>query len=230
MDGTNSFNRVCSFCGESIAADYKRCPYCGSLLGLDKTHSGADSRDVSPGNENSIYKGARNILNEDDSIQKNTSNVPENEVNIPKKESNVWEGTSSIPKGPGYVREDEGGFSEKAVPYKQNINYGTAAGYEIKQSAANQSVYKNNTIAHSKEAGTSDRVPSMGNGVKVFLVTLSNLLPGIGQLIGVIAGIVFMNAEEDKDKKSFGRAILISSMVVFLIMMILFGLLAAYFA
>jgi hypothetical protein len=39
-----------------------------------------------------------------------------------------------------------------------------------------------------------------------------------------------MNAEEDKDKQAFGRAILISSMVVFFIMMILFGLLAAYFA
>lgn len=116
MDNTNNFNRVCSFCGESIAAEYKRCPYCGSLLGVDKAHSGAD---INLGNENSIYKGERSIWSETGSIQKNTSNVLENESNIPKNESNVWEGTSNIPKDPGYVREDERGFAKRQCLLKR---------------------------------------------------------------------------------------------------------------
>ena len=123
MDNTNNFNRVCSFCGESIAAEYKRCPYCGSLLGVDKAHSGAD---INLGNENSIYKGERSIWSETGSIQKNTSNVLENESNIPKNESNVWEGTSNIPKTQamsGRMRE----VCQKAMSAQENINYGTAA-------------------------------------------------------------------------------------------------------
>ena len=213
MDNTNNFNRVCSFCGESIAAEYKRCPYCGSLLGVDKAHSGAD---INLGNENSIYKGERSIWSETGSIQKNTSNVLENESNIPKNESNVWEGTSNIPKDPGYVREDERGFAKKAVSAQENINYGTAAGYEIRKTAANEGVYKNNTITHSKKSALQIGFHQWGTVLR-FSWLHYQIFCRIGQLIGVIAGIVFMNAGEDEDKQSFGKAILISSMIVFLL-------------
>ncbi|NLD50295.1 MAG: hypothetical protein GX660_24415, partial [Clostridiaceae bacterium] len=28
----DNVRKICTFCGEDIAADFKRCPYCGSLL------------------------------------------------------------------------------------------------------------------------------------------------------------------------------------------------------
>ena len=53
--------------------------------------------------------------------------------------------------------------------------------------------------------------------MKVFITTICNLVPGIGQLVGVIIAIVFMNTEGDTDKRSFGLALLVSSIVVFVL-------------
>lgn len=55
------------------------------------------------------------------------------------------------------------------------------------------------------------------NGRKVFITTICTLIPGFGQLAGVIIGILLLNAEDDSDRNSFGRALLISSIFVFLI-------------
>lgn len=61
--------------------------------------------------------------------------------------------------------------------------------------------------------------------MKVFMVTLSNLVPGIGQLFGVISSIVFMNTEGDTDRKSFGTALLVSSVISFVVSMAAFAFL-----
>jgi len=49
----------------------------------------------------------------------------------------------------------------------------------------------------------------------VFLTVLFTLLPGIGQLAGIITAIVFMNADGDKDRKSFGVALLVACLILF---------------
>jgi len=236
MDSTSKFNRVCTFCGESIAAEYKRCPYCGSLLGADKAHSESNMRDVNldagssfSKNENSVYRDTSNSWGYTSNIPKETSNVWQNPKSFQKDTVKPWENAGNIPKETVNVREDTGNIASKAEPVQNRGTYGIS-GNEINKTAVNKGAYKSNTIAYNTKAAASTHVSPMGNGFKVFLVTVSNLLPGIGQLIGVIAGIVFMNAGEDKDRQSFGKAILISSVIVFLIMMILFGLLAIYFA
>jgi hypothetical protein len=57
----------------------------------------------------------------------------------------------------------------------------------------------------------------LSNGLKVFLTVLFTILPGIGQLAGIITAIVFMSAEGDNDRKSFGVALLVASLVMFLL-------------
>lgn len=57
---------------------------------------------------------------------------------------------------------------------------------------------------------------SLSNGMKVFLTILFTVIPGIGQVAGIITAIVFMSSA-DKDRKSFGVAILVSSLIIFVL-------------
>ncbi len=57
----------------------------------------------------------------------------------------------------------------------------------------------------------------LSNGMKVFLTVLFTVLPGIGQLAGIIAAIIFMNSDGDSDRKSFGVALLVASLIMFVI-------------
>jgi hypothetical protein len=75
-------------------------------------------------------------------------------------------------------------------------------------------------------AGRSERLHSiphqrvgkdLGNGIKVFLTAVASVVPGVGQLIGVIAALIYMNAEEDADRNSFGRALLAASLIMFVL-------------
>ncbi|NMB33870.1 MAG: hypothetical protein GX992_06540 [Clostridium sp.] len=90
---------------------------------------------------------------------------------------------------------------------------------------------KNDLSSQKKNTNTSSgEIKMLGNGIKVFLVTITNLLPGIGQLLGVIIGIALMGGAKNPDKRSFGKAIFVSSLFVFVFMLILFSLLAVYYA
>lgn len=57
----------------------------------------------------------------------------------------------------------------------------------------------------------------LSNGIKVLLTAIAVGIPGLGQLIGIIAAIIFMNAEGDSDRKSFGVALLVASLIVFVL-------------
>lgn len=59
--------------------------------------------------------------------------------------------------------------------------------------------------------------PPLSNGLKVFLAVLFTIIPGIGQLAGIITAIVFMSADGDKDRKSFGVALLVANLVMFVL-------------
>jgi len=57
----------------------------------------------------------------------------------------------------------------------------------------------------------------LSNGLKVFLTVLFTILPGIGQLAGIITAIAFMSSEDDSDRRSFGVALLVSNLVMFVL-------------
>ncbi|NLL70550.1 MAG: zinc-ribbon domain-containing protein [Epulopiscium sp.] len=57
--------------------------------------------------------------------------------------------------------------------------------------------------------------PPLNNWIKVLLSVLVPAIPGLGALVGLIFGIVFM-AKEDIDRKTFGRALLTVSIIFIL--------------
>ncbi len=56
----------------------------------------------------------------------------------------------------------------------------------------------------------------LGNAIKV-LFSIIAVIPGIGQLTGIIASIIFMSDDRDTDRKSFGKALLAASLILFAI-------------
>jgi hypothetical protein len=60
----------------------------------------------------------------------------------------------------------------------------------------------------------------MSNWTKVFLTALAVILPGIGQIIGIIAGLVFVSNDTNSDKRTFGAALLTVSLIAFVLMAI----------
>jgi hypothetical protein len=59
--------------------------------------------------------------------------------------------------------------------------------------------------------------PPLSNGLKVFLTMLFTLLPGIGQIAGIITAIVFMSSDGDDDRRSFGVALLVAAIAMFVL-------------
>lgn len=56
----------------------------------------------------------------------------------------------------------------------------------------------------------------LSNGMKVFLTILSTVIPGLGQLIGIIISVIFINSN-DSDRNSFGVALMIASLLLFVL-------------
>ncbi len=58
---------------------------------------------------------------------------------------------------------------------------------------------------------------AISNWTKGVLTFLTVLIPGIGQIIGLIAGLVFLS-DETKDKRSFGTFLITISVITFSIL------------
>jgi hypothetical protein len=128
LETSDTKNKICCYCGEEIAADSRRCPYCGSLL---------DAK----------------------AVDESTS--------APLNSDNLMHGLN----------------------------------------------YKNRVQVQAKKQERN----TMGNGLKVFITLICALIPGLGQLAGVILGIVLINMEGDSDRNSFGITLLVASLIMFVI-------------
>ncbi len=64
---------------------------------------------------------------------------------------------------------------------------------------------------------------AISNWTKGVLTFLTVLIPGIGQIIGLIAGLVFLS-DEAKDKRSFGSVLIAISIITFSILAFLWFL------
>lgn len=125
----------CTFCGEKIHEDFKRCPYCGSLL--------------------------RNGKNTDYSSKNTNTN--------------------------NFILVDES--AEKEASYTKVLS----------------------------------------NKKKVFITASCTIIPCFGQLAGIITAIFFINAGEDNDRKSFGKSLLITCLIVFVISCLYYALISVLF-
>ena len=87
----------------------------------------------------------------------------------------------------------------------------------------NSSKLRPETAAHASYEAEG-RTNSISNSVKVLLTILCTVIPGLGQLAGIIISIIFINSDND-DKRSFGTALMIGCLIVFILSFILFFLL-----
>lgn len=109
--------------------------------------------------------------------------------------------------------------SDKSA-YDSNVQTGgqqayNEAGSQRPQQRIYMSSVQNNQYVPYSRTNYSNR-KQMSNGIKVLLTAITAAIPGIGQLVGIIAAIVFMNAEDDSDRKSFGLALLVASLIFFI--------------
>lgn len=57
----------------------------------------------------------------------------------------------------------------------------------------------------------------MSNWAKVIISALAAIIPGIGQIVGIILGLVFISSDNNADKRSYGAALITVSVVVFIV-------------
>lgn len=86
--------------------------------------------------------------------------------------------------------------------------FSAGSGYE-------EDAFKNGRVYYGLRPPASQA--PLSNALKVFLTAICVLVPGLGQLAGIIIAIVFMNSEENADKRSFGLALLVASLIVFVL-------------
>lgn len=183
MEVADGSIKKCSFCGEDIAVNSSRCPFCGSLLEvkievsqleIDNVYQ-CQTRDItSETNENSA-------LCQNNIPPSNCECVKKQDINIPVL-NNVGNNTGCN---------------------GQHAHYNHVSGRVLPQPPI-----------------VPNRYGGIGNGLKVFITIICTVIPGLGQLAGIIVGIVLMNSDDKQfgaDKKSFGLALLIASIVMFVI-------------
>lgn len=64
--------------------------------------------------------------------------------------------------------------------------------------------------------GKATKSGDIGNPKKVLLAVVCAAVPGLGQIAGAIAGLVYMDSANE-DRRSFGKALFIASIVMFVI-------------
>jgi hypothetical protein len=190
LDNNNNL-RICEHCKEEVSYNARRCPYCGSLL-----------NNININTDNN-FKGKPEVSG--GSEQPYSEYVERNEEPIRDEANPATESSDLISNGNSYqqpeISQSDSGYS--------NDNYNRVSGKD----GSSEAKYYFSSI---NDMDVYDVKP-LSNKMKVFLTAISSFVPWLGQLIGIIAAIVYMNSEDDEDRRSFGRALLVSSLIVFLI-------------
>lgn len=72
----------------------------------------------------------------------------------------------------------------------------------------------NNNMSYSNDLNNN---APMSNWTKVTLSGLAVFIPGFGQILGIILGLVFVSNDINSDKRSFGAALITVSIVAFVL-------------
>ena len=72
-------------------------------------------------------------------------------------------------------------------------------------------------------------ITCLSNWTKVMLTALVVLIPGIGQIVGIIFGLVFIANDRDADRRSYGGALITVSIIAFIISAIFWFMFALSF-
>lgn len=181
--------KKCSYCGEDIAENSRRCPYCGSTFEAKYQY------------HDDMYKSNENRIETEDEKE----SLPAENVNV-----NTVPGLEEMDYKRGV---SETGPSENR---KSSEDVGKSSTYTSHNTYNSQHRPQNIPDHTSKQQASFSERSSPGNGLKVFITATATIIPGLGQLVGIIIAILFMNSEND-DKRSFGVALMVTSLIVFLI-------------
>ncbi len=172
-----NYNRTkrCSYCGEEIAFDDRRCPYCCSLLNDNQfdTSSFYGNDFVQP-YYNGWYPPADNVYN-----------------------SNQYNQVPPIEPSPIAPQPEMTQNQVFITPEMQGWN-----------NIQSQPIQNNSVNTNPEENAFTTRF-------KVFLTAACSVVPGLGQLAGIIISIILLNSEDSEDKRKFGASLMLASVVTF---------------
>lgn len=172
-----NYNRTkrCSYCGEEIAFDDRRCPFCCSLLNDNQFNTSAFyGNDFVQPYYNGWYPPVDNVYNSNQYNQ------------MPPF------GLQSIAPQP---------------EIKQNQAYSSTE-MEGWNNIQGQPTQDNSVNSNTEENAFTTRS-------KVFLTAACSVVPGLGQLAGIIISIILLNSEDSEDKRKFGTSLMLASVVTF---------------
>ncbi len=202
MNTMDSWKKRCNFCGEEFAYSARRCPYCGSLAGQRLYNTG-------PAEQN----GGLNNIHSD-----NTDTVINGEADEAAADNR--QGSISKPAfyhtDMGQIQPEQSGAAGQDTVQQVDSAAGGAARFDAQETSDGAFSSRATVQNYSRYKANTQVDSPLGNGMKVFLTVISTI-PWIGQLIGIIAAILFINSDYDRDRKSFGTALMISSLILFVL-------------
>lgn len=188
--------KKCNFCGEDVEAGSSRCHHCGSLLDANTESFEVKSEETVEPLDSGNRQGEE--ISSGEASEQKRIETPDSTVNQVEEER----------------RPDNNGFGPVQGPRGMNGN----AGYQ-REMPGQQFAYRPNPNAYGTTPMQS-RNP-LSNGLKVLLTVVTTVVPGLGQLAGLVIAIIFMNTPETvydyADRRSFGLALLISCIVIFVL-------------
>ncbi len=222
MNYNNDSQKKCGFCGETIPAGASRCPYCGSLLEVTFDNGYGSSQPNQPADTgmNPFSGGPAGFDN--GQVSGNESTPVNNEASNPAQSSETpWGQGQTQPQEPASAQAQ----SQEPSQYQAQPQSPAPAQYQPQQGGQGQwqnperpmQDYQRPYYQNRPQQGPRYDRPALSNGLKVFLTVLFTLLPGIGQLAGIITAIVFMSSEGDSDRRSFGVALLVACIIMFVL-------------
>ena len=191
LTSDNNTQKNCGFCGESIPLRAGRCPYCGSILEVT-VDSSYHINHIDPQENSAVPQNAA------------TPEKPDITGNPDIMQNPVMTGNPDEPERPLMT-------DHIAKP----VNPGTQNGPGVAENTdTGARPYNNYRSIPERKPENNGKYP-LSNGMKVFLTVICTIIPGLGQLVGIIAAIVFMNSDDDSDRRSFGVSLLVASLVMF---------------
>lgn len=219
----------CDYCGEEIKSNLRRCPFCGSLLKLEK-HQEEKTLVINTEsiNVNAEKADEDNVSADEDNVSADVDNVSAEEMSVAETVTDMMDMDEAEAIENRKLEEfdlanknienknienkniEDKNFIVIEEPYKKEDYYKHEDNYE----------HENFTRYEIKEKEYESK--PLSNGYKVFLTVISTVIPGFGQLLGIISAIIFMNSDDDSDRRSFGVALLIATSIMFIFSFICF--------
>ncbi len=169
--------------------------------------------------EPTLEAGFNNSRNTDTELNGNRTNEEAaiNSHNVANRET-YYNGNNILSKEAVYNNVNN------AANKQANLNGSTGRRNETNPqaySAIGNQVYNNQISTLERQMllnyNNPQNITSLSNWTKVMLTALVVLIPGIGQIVGIIFGLVFIANDRDADRRSYGGALITVSIIAFVI-------------